>query len=168
MFGSFITFWTAVPLWLAGPHFHLSQGGIAWVALAGVAGAIAPPFATRLADAGHSRLGSAAAMCTTIVAFLVSWAAPSIAGVVIAAVLLDAATTSNMIIGQRAIFALAPEQRGRMNALYIAIFFVGGAVASAASAWCFAEFGWPGVVGLGSGFALIALLYSFTEPRAAQ
>lgn len=59
MFGAFSVFWTAAPLWLGGPPFNLSQNGIAWVALAGVAGAIAPPFAGRLADIGHARAGTA-------------------------------------------------------------------------------------------------------------
>src|SRR6266404_1173010 len=58
MFGAFSVFWTAVPLWLSGPRFHLTQGEIAWVALAGVAGAVAPPIAGRLADRGHSQSGT--------------------------------------------------------------------------------------------------------------
>src|ERR1700712_2402360 len=36
MVGAFSVFWTAIPLWLGGPSFNLSQRGIAWVALAGV------------------------------------------------------------------------------------------------------------------------------------
>ena len=44
MFGAFSVFWTAVPLWLSGPQFRLSQKGIAWVAFAGVAGASRRPL----------------------------------------------------------------------------------------------------------------------------
>ncbi|WP_413987707.1 MFS transporter [Labrys okinawensis] len=165
MFGSFICFWTAVPLWLAEAPFNLSQGGIAWVALAGVAGAIVPPVASRLVDQGYSRAATAGAMILAMLAFGATLLASRgiVTIVVIAAIVLDGAVSANLVFGQRAIYALAPEQRGPMNALYIAIFFVGGSVASASAAWSFAHFDWPGVVVVGVLLPLSALLYSFSE-----
>src|SRR5258706_12043207 len=113
MFGASITFWTAVPLWLAAGPFHLSQGGIAWGALAGVAGAIAPPFASRMVDAGHGRVGTVAAMGVAIFAMVLTLFASrgNVAAVVVAGVLLDAAVSAHLMFGQRAIYALAPERR---------------------------------------------------------
>ena len=72
MFGAFSVFWTAVPLWLSSAQFGLTQRGIAWVALAGVAGAIAPPFAGRMADRERSGLGTALALLTAPLTFLLS------------------------------------------------------------------------------------------------
>jgi hypothetical protein len=40
-------------------------------------------------------------------------------------------TTANMTLGQRAIFSLGAELRGRLNGLYVAAFFIGCAVGSA-------------------------------------
>lgn len=170
MFGTFITFWTAIPLWLAEPPFSLSQGGIALVALAGVAGAIAPPFASRLVDAGHGRVGTIAVMGIAMFAMVLTLRAShgSVATIVLAGILLDAAVSAHLVFGQRAIYALAPELRSRMNALYIASFFAGGAAASAASAWAFVHHGWHGVVILGVALPALALLYRLTEAAPAH
>ena len=113
MFGAFSSFWTAVPLWLSGPQFGLTQKGIAYVALAGVAGAIAPPLAGRLADNGLTRWGTGLAMLLAAASFPMSDLAPSLGlGLVIAAaILLDFAVSANLVFSQREIFALNPEQR---------------------------------------------------------
>ena len=170
MFGAFSVFWTALPLWLTGPAFGLSQSGVAWVALAGVAGAIAPPFAGRLADHGHSKLGTGLAMLLGMIAFLVSDIALTsdralgITAIVAAAIVLDFAVSANLVFGQRAIYALGAEQRGRINGLFMATFFVGGAIGSAISGWTYSAHGWLGCSVVGAGLTVMALLYFATEP----
>jgi len=171
MFGAFSVFWTAAPLWLSGPQFQLTQRGIAWVALAGVAGAIAPPIAGRIADSGLSRPGTALAMLLAVAAFLLSDLAQSgsalALGLVTAcAIALDFAVSANLVFGQRAIFALAPEQRSRLNALYMATFFVGGAIGSALGGWSYARLGWPGVSAVGIALPALGLWYFSTDPAA--
>ncbi|MEA3102834.1 MFS transporter [Caballeronia mineralivorans] len=170
MFGAFSVFWTAVPLWLSGPRFGLTQQGIAWVALAGVAGAIAPPIAGRIADKGLSQAGTAAAMLLASASFLFSDLARghsdfSLAMVIANAILLDFAVSANLVFSQRAIYSLGAEQRSRLNGLFMATFFAGGAISSAASGWAFAHFGWAGVSVLGMLLPLAALLYFSTERR---
>ena len=173
MFGAFSAFWTAAPLWLSGAPFNLSQSGIAWVALAGVAGAIAPPFAGRLADAGHARGGTAAAMLLAAASFALSnlargGGAFGLSMIVAMAVLLDFAVSANLVFGQRAIYALGPEERSRLNGLFMAIFFAGGAIASALSGWAFALSGWTGVSIIGIAMPVVALLYWATEREAVR
>ena len=173
LFGAFSVFWTAVPLWLSGPQFGLTQRGIAWVALAGVAGAIAPPLAGRMADRGLSKRGTGLAMLAAITAFAVTMAArdasPVALGMIVfAAILLDFAVSANLVFGQRAIYALSVEQRGRINGLFMATFFVGGAIGSALSGWCYERFGWTGVAVLGSALPVIALMYFATEDSPVQ
>ena len=172
MFGAFSVFWTALPLWLSGPQFGLSQSGIAWVALAGVAGAVAPPIAGRLADRGLSRPGTAMAMICAALAFGLTDVAShgsKPAGVALAtasAVVLDFTVSANLVFGQRAIFALTPDQRSRLNGLYLAIFFAGGAVSSALSGLIYERFGWTGASILGAVLPVTALLYLSTERRS--
>jgi predicted MFS family arabinose efflux permease len=154
MFGAFSVFWTAAPLWLSGPQFGLTQRGIAWVALAGVAGAVAPPVAGRMADKGFGQWGTVAAMLLAAAAFLVSALANNgsrlALGLVIAcAILLDFAVFSNLVFSQRTIYSLRPEQRSRVNGLFMAIFFAGGAISSALSGWCYLRLGWAGVSAVG-------------------
>lgn len=136
LFAAFSAFWTTVPLLLAGPAFGLSQGGIALFSLAGAAGAVATPLAGRIADRGHSHTATALAMGLVALAFPLthiaqpgsSWA---LGLLVVAAIVLDFGVAANLTLGQRAIFALGGEIRARLNGLYMAAFFLGGALGSA-------------------------------------
>ncbi|HEX4423733.1 MAG TPA: MFS transporter [Kofleriaceae bacterium] len=172
MFGGFCLFWTAVPLLLAGPRFGMSQTQIAVFALVGVAGAISAPLAGIAADRGRAWVTSLLALLGGAAAFALGHVAPAAGPVAIPllavmAILLDAGVSASLVIGQRAIFGLAPQLRGRLNALYIASTFAGGATGSALGAWAFARGGWDLTTWVGLGLPMIALLVFFTEPRPA-
>ncbi|HEY3426420.1 MAG TPA: MFS transporter [Negativicutes bacterium] len=167
LFGAFSLFWTVVPLWLAS-YFHLSQQGIALFALAGVAGAIAAPIAGRLADRGWTRLLTGLAIVIAALSFLVTHifqdnSATALAILVLAAIMLDMGVSGNLVLGQRMIYSLGSEIRGRLNGLYMATFFVGGAVGSALGGWSYAYGGWQLASILGFSMPVAALLYYFTE-----
>lgn len=172
LFGSFSVFWTAAPLWLSGPRFHLTQRAMAWVALAGVAGAIAPPIASRLADRGLTRPATTIAMALAAGAFPLTLLGGSpqaqLGFLVAAAIVLDFAVSANLVLGQRAIYALSIEQRSRINGLFMATLFAGGAIGSGLGAWTYARFGWTGVCVLGLALPLIAAAYFATEKKAAR
>lgn len=170
MFAAFSLFWTTTPLLLSGPEFGLSQGQIALFALAGAAGAIAAPIAGRLADRGWGYLATWLSMLSVAVAFLITHIAPTgslpaLALLTFAAILLDFGVTTNLVLGQRAIFVLGAEYRSRLNGLYMATFFAGGAVGSALGGWLYAEGGWWAASMLGLALPASALLYSSTERR---
>lgn len=55
--------------------------------------------------------------------------------------------TANSVLGQRAIYALGHAVRSRLNGLYMATFFVGGAFGSAVGGRSYARGGWPLVMG---------------------
>ncbi len=171
MFGAFSVFWTATPLLLLGPAYHLTQAQVALFALVGAAGAVSAPLTGHWADKGLTRVGSALAMAGGCAAFLLSRLAPqhSFLGVAIlagAGVLLDFAVTANLVFGQRAIYVLGAETRSRMNGLYMATFFTGGAIASALAGWTFAQGGWGWTSWLGAGLPLLGLAYFAMEKRA--
>jgi len=164
MFGCFSLFWTVTPLMLASPAFGLSQTGIAVFALVGMAGAVASPIAGKLADRGHTLPATACALLLAITGFALPLLAPqsrdlALALLVIAAVVVDMAVAANMVLGQRAIFALGAEVRGRLNGIYFSLFFVGGAVGSAAGGWVYSQYGWDAVLLLGMALPGAALLY---------
>lgn len=170
LFAAFSLFWTTVPQLLAGPKFHFSQTTIALYALAGVAGAVAAPIGGRLADRGWTRPGTAIAFLTVIVSMLLPLLiqTSSPAGVVIlviAAVLLDAGVSANLVFSQRAIFSLGPEIRSRLNGLFMAIFFFGGAIGSAVGGWAYGSGGWSTALWLGIAFPIVALLYFATDRK---
>jgi predicted MFS family arabinose efflux permease len=168
LFGAFSLFWTTTPLLLAGPEFHLSQGGIALFALAGVAGAIAAPIAGRVADRGWTRPATLCCMVMAAGAFLITHLAPRGSGaalglLVAAAMILDFGVSANLTLGQRAIFALGAEFRSRLNGLYMATFFIGGALGSAVGGWAYAQGGWALASWIGFALPVLALLYACTE-----
>lgn len=168
LFAAFSLFWTIVPLMLAGPPFGLSQGGIALFGLAGAAGALAAPVAGRIADSGRHRLATGLAILTVAEAFPLTWLhVPSpgiaLALLVSAAILIDLGVSVNLILGQRQIFALGAEYRSRLNGLYIAAFFVGGAFGSALGSFAYARGGWGYASAIGLALPLLALAYFVTE-----
>jgi len=170
LFAAFSLFWTTVPLLLAGPEFQLSQGGIALFALAGVAGAVASPIAGRLADRGWTTPATAFAMLAVAAAFLMTHLGAhgsrfSLGLLVAAGILLDFGVTTNLVLGQRVIFVLGAEYRSRLNGLYMATFFAGGAIGSALGGWAFAHGGWALASWLGFALPVAALLYFMTEKR---
>ena len=168
LFGAFSLFWTVTPLVLASPAFGLSQTGIAIFALVGMAGAVASPIAGRLADAGHTLPATAAALALGIVAFALPMFAPTskhlaLGLLVLASIVLDMGVAANLVLGQRAIFSLGAEVRGRLNGLYFALFFAGGAAGSAVGAWVYASYGWPATLLTGMAFPGLALLVWLAE-----
>jgi predicted MFS family arabinose efflux permease len=170
MFSAFSVFWTATPLLLMGPQYRLSQSGVALFALVGAAGAVSAPLTGRWADRGWTRIGSTLAMSAASAAFLISRLAPahSLLGVGVlglAGVMLDFAVTANLVFGQRAIFVLGEESRSRMNGVYMATFFVAGAIASALAGWSYAKGGWAWTSLLGAALPVAGLAYFATERR---
>jgi predicted MFS family arabinose efflux permease len=168
MFGAFSVFWTASPLLLLGPDYGLRQSQVALFALVGAAGAVAAPLTGRWADRGWVRVGTLAALATGCAAFLLSRLAPahSMAGVAwlaVCGVALDFAVSANLVFGQRVIYGLSAEHRSRMNGLFMATFFCGGAIASAAAGWAYASGGWGLTSWLGAALPALALAYFATE-----
>jgi predicted MFS family arabinose efflux permease len=82
---------------------------------------------------------------------------------VAAGVMVDFGATANLVLGQRAIFSLGPEYRSRLNGLYMAIFFAGGAAGSAVGGWTYATGGWAMASAIGAALPLVALGYFATE-----
>lgn len=169
-FAAFSLFWTVTPLVLAGPAFQLTQAGIALFALAGVAGAIASPIAGRLADRDLGKPATLFGILAVAAAFAMTHIAPegsiiALALLTLAAILLDFGVTMTLVIGQRAIYGLGADLRSRLNGLFMATFFCGGAIGSAVGAWAFAEGGWMLASMIGLALPVIASLYFLTERR---
>lgn len=170
LFGTFSMFWTIAPLRLS-DYFHLSQQGIAWFALAGVAGAVAAPLAGRWADRGWTRPLTGLAFVLAASAFLLAYlfqdqSKTALGLLVLAAIMLDMGVSGNLVLGQRAIYSLGNEARGRLNGLFMAIFFVGGAVGSSLGGWSYAHGGWGVTSLLGIALPVLALMYFLTEKKS--
>ncbi len=167
LFGAFSLFWTTVPLWLA-QHFHLSQKAIAIFALVGVAGAAAAPVAGRMADKGWTKKLTGTAFLTASFSFALTHffkSNNSISLILfsIAAILLDMAVSGNLVLGQQAVYSLGNEIRGRVNGVFMSVFFIGGAIGSALGGWSFAYGQWTVASIIGFALPLVAFIYYLTE-----
>lgn len=169
LFGSFSLFWTVVPLYLS-QHFNLNQKEIALFGFAGVAGAVAAPIAGRLADRGYSRILTGVAFFLAAFSFVLTHVLTGDKEVSLflfcaGAVLLDMAVSGNLVLGQQAIYSLGDEIRGRVNGLFMAVFFLGGAAGSALGGWAYAQGSWNVASILGLLLPVLAFLYYLTEKK---
>lgn len=170
IFGTFNLFWTGIPLVLT-RSFGFDQRGIALFALAGAGGALAAPLAGRLADRGWTHQATAAAMIGVILAFVVAGAAVAAGLVVVlalAAISLDAAAQTNQIVSQRVLYGLAPEARGRINAVYMTSVFIASAIGSLLAGVTFFYGGWTATAATGALFGLVVLILFVTDRTATQ
>lgn len=171
VFGTFSLFWTTVPMLLTSPIFHFSQKEVALFALVGVSGAVAAPVAGRLADKGWVRPATGLALALVIISVMLplmiqSGSTFALVTLVVSAILLDMGVSANLVLGQRAIFSLGAEFRSRLNGLYMAIFFGGGAIGSAIGAWAYAMGGWKAAILIGIALPTIAMVYYATEKKS--
>lgn len=167
LFATFSLFWTVVPLLLA-DTFRFSQQGIALFALIGTVAAIAAPVAGRIADRGWSKPATGIAIVAVAASPLIGWFSASGSGIglallVLAALLLNVAVTVHFVLGQRAIFALQAEIRGRLNGLYMATFFAGGAAGAALGGWTYAQSGWSLSMAVAASLPMLAFAFYLTE-----
>jgi predicted MFS family arabinose efflux permease len=168
LFGAFTLFWTSLPLLLQAPPFSLGHLALSAVMLSGVAGAFVAPYIGHLADHGHGQRVTGIAIALVALAFVLTWfgGAHSVAVFVLAGIALDAGVQANLVIGQRAIFSLHPDIRSRLNALYLAVSFLGGALGSALSGYAVAHGGVATFSIIGLAFALVTAALFATEFRA--
>ncbi|MBJ9591122.1 MFS transporter [Burkholderia seminalis] len=178
---AFSAFWTAVGLRLAQPPFALDLHGIALFAFAGASGAIVTPLAGRAGDHGHGPAAQRIAHGTMLAALVVLGVAGAgwfgfdthaHRGVALAllaggAALLDAGVIVDQTIGRRAINLLDPAARGRLNGLFVGLFFVGGALGAALAGSAWAWGGWSAVCGVGFAFAGAAAGFGLAAGRGA-
>lgn len=176
---AFSAFWTAVGLRLAQPPFGLDLHGIALFAFAGASGAIVTPLAGRAGDRGHGPAARRIAHVTMLAALTVlgiagagwfGFDAHAHRGVALAllaggAALLDAGVIVDQTIGRREINLLNPAARGRLNGLFVGLFFVGGALGAALAGSAWAWDGWRAVCGVGFAFAGAAAAFGVSAGR---
>ncbi len=171
--GCFSLFWTVVALRLTLPPFGLDQAQIGLFALVGAGGAVSTSYFGRIGDRGLSRRATVIADLVMIAAMaLAAYAGtamsdgfwPSLVLLGVAAVMLDVGVTGDQTLGRRAINLLRPEARGRLNGLFVGVFFLGGALGSAIAGPAWSYGGWLAVCGCGGAFALLALVAAVVKP----
>lgn len=158
-FACFSVLWTALAFLLSSPPYGYGEALIGLFGLLGVAGVLAANWAGRLNDSGRSNRATHIFLAVLLCSWLpLGWAEHSLAALIIGILLLDLAVQGVHISNQGLLYAIRPESRSRMTSAYMTSYFAGGAIGSLGCGWVYQHSGWSGVVGLGAGFALLAVL----------
>ena len=126
-------------------------------------GALAAPFAGRLADRRGAEWVTRVAAIVTVGSFAIMFAMPALSTplqlvlLALATIGFDLGVQASLIAHQTIVFGIAPESRSRLNAILMTSVFVGMATGGALGAQALAAWGWNGVVLLAVAAALAAL-----------
>jgi predicted MFS family arabinose efflux permease len=170
-FGTFSAFWTSMAFLLA-HHYHDSTAVIGLFGLVGAAGAVAATAAGRLSDRGWARPSTLVSSLLLVTSWAsMWWGASAVGALIVGVVVLDVGAQGLHITNQGEIYKRRPEARSRLTAAYMVLYFVGGGIGSAGSAFAYDRLGWDGVCLVGGAFAVGALvLWGVTEliPRSSH
>jgi len=158
VFAAFIGFWTNLTFFLGSPHYRLGAGVAGSFGLVGAAGALIAAPVGKLADRRGPRFTLTLALGLLSAGYALLWALGyRLAGLIAGVIVLDVGQQSMQISNQTRIFGLSRSARSRINTIYMIIFFLGGALGSAASAAAWTRWQWSGVCGWG--LAMLALAW---------
>lgn len=149
---------TAMTFLLSGPLFGLSSGAIGLWGLFGVVGALSARNVGRLIDKGKGDQASRIGWVLVAISLVIgSFAEHSLIYLAIMLVVMDAAMQGVSVTNQTKLISMFPESRSRVNAGYVTINFIGGAIGSATATALWPVIGWSGLMLLGAGIAIAAL-----------
>jgi predicted MFS family arabinose efflux permease len=168
VFAAFSAFWTTLIFLLGSKHYHLGAGTAGSFGILGATGALIAPIAGRVADRRGSRAVVTLGLTLLTLGFCILWILGyHILGLVFGVVVLDLGAQANQIANQTRIFGLEPGARGRINTIYMTVYFLGGSLGSLFSTMAWARWGWSGVSALGLGLIGLAALRHSTGVRSS-
>ncbi|HYZ16295.1 MAG TPA: MFS transporter [Candidatus Acidoferrum sp.] len=177
-FAGFSGFWTTIALFVAAHPIagaltaHLPPSAIVGaLALVAIVSAFVAPLIGRFADRRGPLAGNGIALALVTLGFLALLGATAphwaLVALVAGVVLLDIGMQGNQISNQTRILSLSSGAGSRLNTVYMAALFLGGAVGSTLGATAWNRFGWHGVCGLGIIYVVVALpVYARAVRRA--
>jgi predicted MFS family arabinose efflux permease len=165
-FLAFSAFWTTLAFRLETAPFHYGSAVAGSFGLVGAAGAAAAPLVGRLADRHGPRATVGWALLLGFISFgVLGWGGSTLAGLIAGVVLLDLGVQAGHIANQTRIYSLVPSARGRLNAVYMTCYFMGGSCGSILGVWGWQLAGWWGVCLCGFGAMGLGLTVHFRSAR---
>ncbi|NDZ78173.1 MFS transporter [Streptomyces sp. SID10853] len=164
MFAAFSAFWTTISYVLTTAPYDYSQLQVGLFAFVGAAGALVAPLAGRLADRELAhRLTPVTCLLASATLIWAGLAAHQILVLAAAAVLLDCAVQCSLVFGQHTIYQLDADARARITSVYIATFFIGGAIGSQLGTLAYHVSNWRAVTLTAAAFPVVAALAWTTD-----
>lgn len=148
----------AITLRLAAPPFGWGTAAIGAFSLLAIVGVVLMPLTGRLADAGHAEVTITIGLTLELGAWLLMLTTGStILGLAAGIIALIAGQTAVMAATQTIVYALRPEARSRINAIFMTLCFTGGAVGSALAGSLWPIAGWTGACAVAIVLAALGL-----------
>jgi predicted MFS family arabinose efflux permease len=158
-FASFSVFWSTIAFHLAASPIGGGSELAGMLGVLGLTGVVVAPIAGRLAMRVRATYLNLAGLALVVVAFAVFGAfGSSLIAVGLGVVLLDAGAQASHLTNQTTIFGLAPDERNRINAIYMVAYFLGGSLGTAVAGQAWQYGGWSAVCIAGAAFAALAML----------
>ncbi|XVJ49936.1 MFS transporter (plasmid) [Pseudomonas sp. UBT] len=168
VFGALNVFWGSMAALLALPPYGFSSAQAGLLGLSAIVGILCASTIGQQTRR-HGRLLERVGITTVLVAFILiytlgpqGWWWP----ILIAATFLDLGNRTNQLANQTRVLALEPSATSRLNTVFMVVYFIGGALGSAAGAFASELYGWQGQALTGAAFAGLALL--LTVFRASE
>lgn len=163
MFGAFSAFWTSLVFLLETPAYNMGAQAAGTFGLIGIAGILAAPVVGRIADSKGPSFALGLSIILTIFSYICFWIfGLNLFGLVIGIILLDLGTQSGQVSNQARIYAINPNARSRVNAVFMVCYFLGGACGSLLGSYGWALYQWYGVCVVGLSLLISALVVYFT------
>jgi predicted MFS family arabinose efflux permease len=158
-FAAFSAFWSTLAFHLSTPPLAYGSAVVGAFGVIGVVGAVAAPLVGRFADGRDSGVVTLAAGSLVLLSFIVFGVfGNSLIGLGVGVVLLDLGVQANQVTNQTRIYSLAPQMRNRLNTVYMATYFAGGALGSALGVFAWSRAGWAAVSAVGGVLALATVI----------
>lgn len=154
-FAGFTGFWTVLSFLMA-EHFQLGAMAAGLFGLVGAVGAWTAPSLGRLTDRKGPAFTIGLALAISAAAFAVMGWWVSLPVLIVGVVVMDVGVQAFQVAAQSRVITLLPDAVSRLNSLYVAGRFIGGAAGSALAALVWARWNWTGFCVLAVGFNLAA------------
>jgi len=141
MFAAFSALWATLAALLARPPYEFGPAAI---------GSLVDRFSSR-------NVVFAGAILLAVGFAFVARSGHSLVWLVIGMVLLDFGNRAGLVANQSRVFALRPEARSRLNTVFIASYFLGGAAGAALGGYAAHQQAWAGLAALGAVLAFAAM-----------
>jgi len=145
-FATFTAFWTSLSF-LMRDEFHRGSTETGLFGIVGLAGALAAPYAGKIADKRGPAFTVSIALVVIFAAFGLMWTWVTIPMLIIGVLLMDVGVQAVQVAEQGKVLSLLPAAGSRLNTLYMVARFTGGAAGSLTGALAWTHGKWPAVCG---------------------
>jgi predicted MFS family arabinose efflux permease len=166
-YASFMTFWSTYAIHVEA-RFGLGVAAAGLFGFAGAAGIGCAWLAGRQVDRGRFSALCILGSLLMIVGFLVLAAGDSIVWAIVGALLLDGGASVTHAANQSKAIGFRPEAIARANSIYVAVYFIGGAIGTIVAGAVMSHFGWVATCMVGAGYpGLMLIAEIIRNPRAS-